>query len=626
MTDNIKERYNNNKIFQKKIWDNKIFQELTDKQELILKIIYSLENVYKEDLANICFFLISDFNTALKDLRDQKYIYYKESKLGSVYALSRKSIINLEPYSLKHEKIDIKERELYKNKIKGAIVSKQLNDYIVNDLRTKFLNQKDTRIERYIFDQFLKNFMFKDFINKSENEKAEELNQINSLDNKELSQLLKTKNYNEKSLKLYLKGWIKESKLVQQDERYQLFRKRFQNSLSKIDDELRYYLKDFSRKVFEPSWKSVFMAFKKEEINYQNEYIKKQYIRHKVYKDFLKKQSGEQIFYLVDLNFKNEEIKKFFNLSENDNGRVEILYKKIKNIDSNDLSLFKDKLYDRLSKDKSIYHSQYLTDYKIEKASSIEGLIKNYLKNMDNNYLKDSNSRVLSSLNDILKELKHSNENVRKVNLLEKKHILFELFNSHKRNLIKQRNDYLSKMDNILVEEKNYELEEIEKSIKKLNNEIVELEGELSFRLLDKKEDDEQIEKAYTFRTLKRNGIYIDNILKENNYIIIRVNILDNSENGLHPYLIFKRIFILHNFLNQIIGPTFKLYINICTFNENRKKLLDNRMAFVKNRMKSFKREFGNIAIKTKNTTISNLRLWEFYNNVKEEIEKKGGQ
>ena len=86
MFNGLIERYNSNKRFQKSIWDIKVFEELTERQEIVIKIIYFLENVFKEDLKNICFYLYSDdaFDTTLKKLRNEGYIFFKRNGMGTI--------------------------------------------------------------------------------------------------------------------------------------------------------------------------------------------------------------------------------------------------------------------------------------------------------------------------------------------------------------------------------------------------------------------------------------------------------------------------------------------------------------------------------------------------------------
>ncbi|WP_353096122.1 hypothetical protein [Tissierella praeacuta] len=638
MLENLKERYNNNKRFQKTIWNIKIFEELTEKQEIVLKIIYFLENVFKEDLKNICFYLLSDdsFDITLRKLRDEGYIFYKRNGIGTIYALTNKSISVFQPFNQNFVDVKIGDKELYSSKIKGAIIAKQINEYILHDLKVEFLNQGQNRIEIYILKQFVKNFRFKDFIQKTESEKIDELKQLKSLNEGNMNLLLKIKTYNEKAFKVYYKFWMQEYKIVQQDKRYLLFRKRFLQSLENMDDELRYYLKDFSKEIFYTTWKNVFNSFLGEDDNFKEEYITKQYIRHKEYKKLLDKQDGDQIIFLKELKFSEEDIKQFFNLTVNDIKRIEMLYVKMKdNLNIASFELFKNHFYNILQKEKTRYHSEYLSDYKKSKFPNIENIVVSYFKEMNNNYLKDSNSKVLSFLNKIMNELQISNENITKLNNLEKYHILYELFSYYERSIKKLRNDLLEKKDNELVDEKNKELEEIQKNLKYLKNKITDLEDELSFRTLDK-EDGEEIDRAFTLRILQRNSIFIENIEigkelaygKRLNSIKINVGILDNTENGLQPYLIFRKIFIIHTFLNQLINRegVLDLHITIYTFNQNRKELLDNRLVFVKKKMEGYRQGFGNLKdqITAVDTTIFNYKLWEFYNTIKSEIEKGG--
>ncbi|MDU5080535.1 hypothetical protein [uncultured Tissierella sp.] len=638
MIENLKERYNNNRKFQKNIWNLKIFEELTEKQEIVLKIIYFLENIFKEDLRNICFYLLSDdsFDTTLRKLRDEGYIFYERKKLGTIYALTNKSIQKFEPFNQNYTNVKIGDKEIYSNKIKGSIIAKQINSYILYDLKVEFLNQGQNKIEIYILNQFIKNFRFKDFIQKTEEERINELKQLKSL-KEDTNLLLKMKTYNEKAYKIYYKFWIQEYKIVQQDKRYLPFRIRFLQSLENMDYELRYYLKDFSKEVFDTTWKNVLKSFLEENDNFKEEYITKQFIKNKEYKKFLNNQEGDQIIFLNSLGFKKEEIKEFFNLSSNDINRIEMLYVKMKdNLRESSFKLFKDHFYNVLKKEKTRYHSEYLSDYKKSKFTNIENIVVNYFKEMNNNYLKDSNSKILSSLNRIMKELQISNENITKVNDLEKYQISYELFSYYERSIKKLRNDLLKKEDNELVDKKNKELEEIQKNLQALKRKIEALENELSFRLLDKV-DGEEIERAFTFRILQKNSIFIDNMEigkelvygKNLNNIKVNVSFLDNTENGLQPFLIFRKIFIIHTFLNQLINRegVLDLHINIYTFNQNRKELLYNRLILVKNKMEGHRQAFGMLKeqITTMDTTIGNFKLWEFYNTVKTQIEE-GGQ
>lgn len=638
MLENLKERYNNNKKFQRTIWNIKVFEELTEKQEIVLKIIYFLENIFKEDLKNICFYLLSDdsFDITLRKLRDEGYIFYKRNGIGTIYALTNKSLSVFQPFNQNFVDVKIGDKELYSNKIKGAIIAKQINNYILYDIKVEFLNQGQNSNEIYILKQFIKNFRFKDFIQKTKSERIDELKQLKSLNEGNMNLLLKIKTYNEKAFKVYYKFWMQEYKIVQQDKRYLPFRKRFLQSLENMDDELKYYLKDFSRELFDSTWKNVLNSFLEEDDNFKEEYITKQFIKHKEYKKLLDKKDGDQIIFLSNLGFKEEEIKEFFNLSSNDINRIEMLYMKMKdNLKEYSFQLFKNHFYNILHKEKTRYHSQYLSDYKKSKFPNIENIMVNYFKEMNNNYLKDSNSKVLSFLNKIMNELQISNENITKLNNLEKHHILYELFSYYERSIKKLRNDLLEKKDNELVDEKNKELEEIQKNLRYLKNKITDLEDELSFRTLDK-ENGEEIDRAFTLRILQRNSIFIENIEigkelvygKRLNNIKINVGILDNAENGLQPYLIFRKIFIIHTFLNQLINRegVLDLHITIYTFNQNRKELLDNRLVFVKKKMEGYRQGFGNLKdqITAVDTTIGNFKLWEFYNAVKTEIEKGG--
>lgn len=638
MLENLKERYNNNKKFQKTIWSIKIFEELTEKQEIVLKVIYFLENIFKEDLRNICFYLYSDdsFDTTLRKLRDEGYVYYKRNGLGTIYALTGKAISKFEPFNQSNTNVKIGDKELYLNKIKGAIVAKQINNHILYDLKVEFLNHSQNKIEIYILNQFIKNFRFKDFIHKTEDQRINELKQLKSLNKEDINLLLKMKTYNEKAFKIYYKAWMQEYKIVQQDKRYIPFRKRFLQSLENVDDELRYYLKDFSREIFDTTWKNVFKSFLEEENNFKEEYIKKQFIKNKEYKAFLNKPEGDQIIFLNELKFNKEEINEFFNLTVNDIKRIEMLYVKMKdNLKESSFKLYKDHFYNVLQKQKTRYHSEYLSDYKKSKFPNIENIIVSYFKEMNSNYLKDSNNKVVASFIKVLKDFNISDEEIKKVYSLEKYHSTYELFSYYERNIKKSRNDLLKKQDNNLVDEKNNELEKIQKNLQVLKKRIEVLEDDLSFRLLDKVEG-EQVERAFTFRILQRNSIFIESIEsgselvygKNLNNIKVNVSFLDNTENGLQPYLIFRKIFIIHTFLNQLINRegVLDLHITIYTFDENRKELLDNRLVFVKKKMEGHRQAFGLLKdqIKIENTTIPTYKLWEFYNTVKIEIEKGG--
>lgn len=637
MFESLKERYNNNKRFQKIIWDVKVFSELTEKQEILLKIIYFLDNIFKEDLKNICFYLVSDdsFDNTLKKLRDEGYIFYKRNRMGTVYALTNKSIQKFEPYSENYVKSKIGDKQLFSSKIKGGIIAKQFNDYILDSILDEFLNQNSNQIAKYIYNQFVRNFRFKDFIKKTTDEKIDELKCLKNLNKKDMDSLLKIKSYNNRVFNIYYKSWIQKHKIVQQDKRYYPFRKRFLESLENMDDQLRYYLKDFSKTIYNQTWDKVSKSFSSEDNDFQNEYIIKQYIKHKEYKS-IKKRDGEEIAYLLKLKFSGKEIIKYFNLEENDINRIEMIYEKIIKEDilkKSGFKLFREHFYNVIKKDKTRYHSDYLSDYRKNRFPNMESILINYFKEIDSNYLKGSNSNISFSFGKIFEKLQISNEGLLKIRKLEKYNISYELYSSYERSIKKIRNDLLKKQDNELVDEKNKELEEVKNNLKNLKKEITILENDLSFRLLEK-ENGKPIERAFTLRILQRNSIFIENIKIEKEILYgnelgkIKVNVgfLDNTENGLQPYLIFNKIFIIHMFLTQLINKegVLDLHINIYTFNENRKQLLDNRMTFVKEKMKRHRQAFSNLQdqITTIDTTIHGLRLWEFYNQVKLEIEK----
>ena len=637
MFNELIERYNDNKRFQKNIWNRKVFKELTERQEIIVKIIYFLENIFKEDLRNICFYLYSDdaFDTTLKKLRNEGYIFYERKKLGTIYALTNKSISSLEPFNQNYTSVNIGDKELYANKIKGAIIAKQINAELLDNLKNEFFNHTKNQAEIYILNQFIKNFRFKDFIQKTKGERTHELRQLKDLKEEETNLLLKMKTYNEKAFRIYYKHWLQEYKVVQQDKRYLPFRRRFLQSLKNMDDELRYLLKDFSKKLLDISWDKVIQAFLEENIDYQEEYITTQYIRHKEYRSFLNKQEGDQLTFLSEIGFDKEEIKEFFNLTINDDNRIDMFYLKMKDsINDSKYRLFLAHFLDQLEKKKTRYHSEYLSDYKRDKFPNIENIMVNYFKNMKNNYLKDSNLKVISSLARILEASKIDNINFKKINTLEKLNTKLELISLYERSVKKSRNDYLKKGDNEAVDDKNKELEKVQKELKDLKTKITIFEDELSI-ITSEKENGQPIERAFTLKILQRNSIYINNVKRGSelvygqnvNKIEVDVSILDNTENGLQPHLMFKKIFIIQTFLNQLINREgfLDLSITIYTFNENRKELLDQRLIFAKDKMDGYKEEFASIRdkIKTENTAIHNYKLWEFYNILKEEIDSR---
>ena len=637
MFNGLIERYNSNKRFQKSIWDIKVFEELTERQEIVIKIIYFLENVFKEDLKNICFYLYSDdaFDTTLKKLRNEGYIFFKRNGMGTIYALTNKSISLLQPFNVYYTSVRIGDKELYANKIKGAIIAKQINAELLDNLKTEFLNYTENQAEIYLLNQFIKNFRFKDFIKKTESERIFELKQLNSLNEKDKNDLLRIRTYNEKLFKIYNKVWNRQYKTIQLDDRYLPFREKFKGSLydDNYNDELRYLLKDFSKKVLDTPWDEVIKSFLSEDIGYKEEYITKQYIKHRRYKRFLDKQDGDQVVFLTEIGFNKEEIKQFFNLTENDKNRINMLYVKRKNfIDDGNYNLFINHFYNQLEKEKSRFHSEYLSDYKRDWFPNIEDIMVNYFKSMTNNYLKDSNSKIISSFVKVLEGAKIDTANFKKINTLEKLNTKYGLLSYYERSVKKSRNDFLKKQDNDLVDEKNKELEEVQKELKDLKSKIAILENDLSITTSEK-ENGQVVERAFTFKTLQRNSIYIDGIKKGRelvygqnlNTIEVDVSILDNTENGLQPFLMFKKIFIIQTFLNQLIDREgfLDLNITIYTFNKNRKELLDQRLVFTKDKMDGYKGEFASIRdnIKTENTTILNYKLWEFYNRLKEDIE-----
>lgn len=637
MFNGLIERYNNNRRFQRSIWDIKVFGELTERQEIVLKILYFSENIFKEDLKNICFFLYSDdvFDTTLKKLRDEGYVFYKRNGMGTVYALTNKSISILQPFNVNYTSIKIGDKELYANKIKGSIVAKQINGELLTHLKIEFLNHSENQIEIYILNQFIKNFIFKDFIKKTDSQRILELEQLPSLNEKDKEDLLKIKTYNDKLFKIYKRAWNSQYITVQLDNRYLQFRERFMTSLYDDDynDALRYLLKDFSRRYYNPPWNEVIKSFTDEDIAYKEEYITKQYIKHKEYKRFLDRQNGDQVVFLNEIGFNKEEVKHFFNLIENDNKRINMLYIKMKDfIDLSNYSLFINHFYNQLEEEKTRFHSEYLADYRRDRFPNIERDIANYFKNMNSNYLKDSNIRAISSFVKILEEVKIDSNNFKRINTLEKLNIKYELFCNYERSVKKLRNDFLKKGDNELVGEKNNELVEVQKELKDIKSKIAILEDEHSITTPEK-ENGQIVERAFTFKTLQRNSIYINNVKKGRelvygqklNKIEVDISILDNTENGLQPFLMFKKIFIIQTFLNQLINKEgfLDLNITIYTFNKNRKELLDQRLVFTKEKIDGYKEEFASIRdkIRTENTTIFNYKLWDFYNILKEDIE-----
>lgn len=635
MINDVKERYNNSREFQKSILSAKIFPELTEKQEIILKMLYYFDNIFKEDLKNLCFYLMGDFyfDTTLMKLNNEKYIYFERKASGTIYALTRKSMLKFEPYSINQSKVEIKDSLFYTNRVKSSIIANQMNQVITDNIREQFLKRNNNFKEVYIIKEFVKNFMFKDFISKTEGERLEELNRLGITNNKSL---LKLKKYGEKSFEIYYDAWKSNYKLLQQDKRYQLFRTRFLEALNTNSNDLKYYLKDFSDSAFDKTWGQVYKAFSDEDESYRDKYILKQFIKHKEYKSFLNQKEGDKIITLLSLGFKREEIKEFLNLGGNDPNKLLVFTEKYFSngqINKSSLQFFKDHYHKMLQKNETRYHSEYLSNYKDEKFQSIESIIIDYFKDMKNNYLKHSNNKVLISLDKVMSDLKYDIHKINQVKKLEKTRTVFEIFSGYERNIKKVRNELVKKANNELVEEKNNELMELQALLKKFKANINNLENELAFRLLEK-EVGEQKERAFTLKSLQDNGIYIEDIKltgellygKELSRITVKAGILDNSEGGLTPHLMFKRIFILQTFLTEIINRegALDLHITFYTLNQNRKQLLENRLPFVQNKMAGFKREFGNLQDKIQiiNTETTTIKLWEFYNKIKDDIEK----
>ncbi|MGF7058668.1 hypothetical protein [Brassicibacter mesophilus] len=254
------EALENKEEFQSNIWGKSIFNitvsdknvfDLTENDELVLKIIYHLENVFVEHLKLILKPIFTDygFRRMTKRLEDEKWIWSKNLNLGRVYALNEKAVKLIKPHDAIQKKINISEASVYLNYVKGAIIANKIESLAFQKVSNSFKKESAQFKELYIYYQYIKNIVYKGFLKKSDEEKINELKYV-GYSKEEIEQFIngsKLKKLNANEIKKFQKKYKNKYNEVSKTKMYKAFHKRF---IGADPVEGMYFFKDYRSNLF----------------------------------------------------------------------------------------------------------------------------------------------------------------------------------------------------------------------------------------------------------------------------------------------------------------------------------------------------------------------------------------
>lgn len=498
---------------------------LSEIQLFILKIIYGTKNIHLDELAlilkPICGW--STVKENLIKLEKMHLIHKLEMELGVVYATLRNGNIifndSLNRHSLSDTDISFENEYTYK--IANNLVAEEVISEYIKPFINKFKDEDENTSVGYMFMQFIKGYIYYDFLEAINNKDA-------------LSKFLvkyKAKNYTEENIKefmydanklkaFYLDIGIEKENIKKVHEEFKLVVRQTQ-ALNELVKE--YKIDEAGQKI---------LAKKNNTVGIRN-YLAERLLTEDMLGVLQEKMAETSFMRFTDL------------------GQVS-----------------------------SIEAYEYLADY-IDDKSTIEDrivIVSNILHRLDNNFLRFKNSRVNSNLSKAVKAMYKDSADANDVGVLER-----DLRNTQRyyssltgiKSFINKR----IKSNSHDTKENMEKRELLAKEIKRVEGLLSTYKDSIAISMYKKKAQrgiqDEAViqyedgvnyktdvdEKYPTFEYLRNISVFIESI--DGN--TVNVAILNTKAYGMSPEDLFERIYITHSFIkgfDSLLKLNFTIYMH----------------------------------------------------------------
>lgn len=334
---------------------------------------------------------------------------------------------------------------------------------------------------------------------------------------------------------------------------------------------------DLAEKILKVFGNKYYKIFNEGTANFQNSYIIDEYIKGKVYFEYLSQKKDRIARYniLVSLGIP-------LNIADEFSYKKDGKYLKIEL-----LKLFKGKTDCRKLVDEMKMNNAFK---KFREAISTSGIERfELLYNIDKEKLKSRNSNLTTEIETIVENFKEAKNNfLYHSNHLSREAIYKNLNEPNEYLILEKRmrleSNYVATLNTLARNFKKSKsansietqviITDIEATLESSNRYIEE--HKVEYRIpTRKKEDDKIIYVSPTFNYLRSKGIYISRVKGFN----IEVAIIDNTQNGIEPTLLFDRIDLaLETF--RMIHSRLNLTYKVICHNEFRESKIKNKQYF----------------------------------------------